>query len=190
MADFDATRAVKEARERTEELAESDNLVPILAAVIAVFAALATLFANHSSVTALAKKNEAILAMNQAADQWSYYQAKRIKLEVNRALLLSGATSSRDGRSKMQKTVAKEDKASKAVLVDAQTLQKSSEDEYERSERFMQSYEKYEVSATLFEVAIVLVSITALMRTKVLLWVGGGATLIGIVFFLQGAVLR
>jgi Domain of unknown function (DUF4337) len=190
MAEFNPARAVKEARERTEQLTEGDKLVPILAAVIAVFAALATLFANHSSVTGLAKKNEAILAMNKAADQWSYYQAKRIKLEVNKALLLSGAASSAPGRTQMQNTVTKEDKASKAVLLDAQTLQKSSEDEYENSERFMQSYEKFEVAATLFEVSIVLVSITALMRTKVLLWVAGGATLVGIIFFLQGSVLR
>ncbi|HKU68578.1 MAG TPA: DUF4337 family protein [Candidatus Baltobacteraceae bacterium] len=188
MAEFNAAHAINEVRERSEQLAEGSKLVPVLAAIIAVCAALATLFANHSSVTGLAKKNEAILAMNKAADQWGYYQAKRIKLEVNKAVLLSGAATSEAGRTQMQKTVAKEDRASKAVLADAQNLQKTSDDEYERSERFMQSYEKYEVSATLFEVSIVLVSLTALMRTKVLLFVAGGATLVGVVFFAQGFI--
>lgn len=186
MAEFNAANAINEANERAEQLAEGDKLIPVLAAVIAVFAALATLFANHSSITGLAKKNEAILAMNKAADQWNYYQAKRIKLEVNNAFVRSGTVTSPAGLKLMEATVAKQNTESQAVLTDAQELQRQSDDEYEVSERFMQAYEKYEVSATLFEVSIVLVSITALMRTKVLLFVAGGATLVGVAFFTVG----
>ena len=47
----------------------------------------------------------------------------------------------------------------------------------------MKAYEKFEVATTLFEVSIVLVSITALMRTRAMLFVAAGATLVGIVFF-------
>lgn len=190
MSEFNAAHAVHEAGERSEQLAEGEKLVPILASIIAVFAALATLFANHSSITGLATKNEAILAMNKATDTWNYYQAKRIKLEVNNALITAGAVKSGDGLKKMQATVTKQNTESQSVLAEAQGLQRESDDEYARAERYMQAYEKYEVAATLFEVSIVLVSITALMRTKALLWVGGGATLIGIVFFLQGMAVR
>jgi len=186
MAEFNAAQAINEANERAEQLAEGDKLIPVLAAIIAVFAALATLFANHSSITGLAKKNEAILAMNKAADQWNYYEAKRIKLEVNRAFVNSGAVTNPSGLKSMEATVAKQDKESQNVLTDAQELQRKSDDQYEVSERFMQAYERYEVSATLFEVSIVLVSITALMRTKVLLFVAAGATLIGVAFFSVG----
>lgn len=190
MGEFNAARALDEAKERHEQLTEGTKLVPIMAAIIAVFAALATLFANHSSISGLATKNEAILASSKATDTWNYYQAKRLKIEVNRALLLSGAVTNPKGRSQMQNTVAKEDTKSQALLTQGQQLEKDSEDHYDRSERFMQSYEKYEVSATLFEVSIVLVSITALMRTKVLLFVASGATIVGIVFFAQGWILH
>lgn len=190
MSEFNATHAMKELQERTEQLAEGEKLVPILAAIIAVFAALATLFANHSSISSLAMKNEAILATSKSTDTWNYYQAKRLKLEVNRAFLISGAASSAGGRKQMQKTASKEDAESKTLLVKAQQLDAQSDDQYERSERFMQSYEKFEVAATLFEVSIVLVSITALMRSRALLYVGGVATAAGIIFFVQGSLLR
>lgn len=190
MGEFNAAHALGEVKERNEQLTEGQKLVPILAAVIAVFAALATLFANHSSISGLNTKNEAILAMNKATDTWNYYQAKRIKYEVNNALILSGAVTSAGGLKAMQRTAAKEDADSHTVRDDAQKLQRESDEHYERSERFMQSYEKYEVSATLFEVSIVLVSVTALMRTKALLWVAGGATIVGIAFFAQGWFLH
>jgi len=54
------------------------------------------------------------------------------------------------------------------------------------SNRFMGSYENYEVGATLFEVSVVLVSITALMRTKLFLLLAGGATLVGLGFLAVG----
>lgn len=190
MGEFNAAHALDEVKERQEQLERGDKLVPVLAAVIAVCAALATLFANHSSISGLATKNEAILSTAKATDTWNYYQAKRLKIEVNRALLLSGAVSNASGLKTMQKTVAKEDADSKKLLTQAQQLDTESDDHYDRAERFMQSYEKYEVSATLFEVSIVLVSLTALMRTKALLFVAGGATIVGLAFFAQGWILH
>jgi hypothetical protein len=190
MPEFNAAHVINEARERNEQLAEGEKLVPILAAVIAVFAALATLFANHSSITGLATKNEAILVQSKAVDQWNYYQAKQIKLEVNNALILSGAVTNKNGLSLMNAAVAKERKKAADASAEAQQLTKQADDEYESAERYMRSYEKFEVSATLFEVSIVLVSITALMRAKTLLWVAGGATIVGAAFFLQGWLLH
>lgn len=187
---FNAARAMNQFKQRAEQLAEGEKLVPILAAVIAVFAAIATLFANHSSISGLAMKNEAILATSKATDTWNYYQAKRLKLEVNRAILISGAASDANGRKAMQKTVAKEDSGSQSLLVKAQQLDAQSDDEYERSERFMQAYEKFEVAATLFQVSVVLVSITALMPTRALLYFVGVATIVGLGFFTQGLFLR
>lgn len=190
MGEFNAAHALDEAKERHERLTEGEKLVPILAAIIAVFAALATLFANHSSIAGLSTKNEAILASSRATDTWNYYQAKRLKIEVNSALINSGAVSSQNGLKKMQATITKENTESKTLLKEGQNLDAQSNDQYDSSERYMQSYEKFEVAATLFEVSIVLVSVTALMRTKVLIFVAGGATIVGIAFFMQGWLLH
>jgi hypothetical protein len=190
MAEFHAAHTLNEAKEREAQLIEGEKLVPILAAIIAVFAALATLFANHSSMSGLATKNEAILAMNKSADQWNYYESKRIKVQLNQALINAGVVENTSGLKKMQALMNKEDTQAQGILKNAQGLQKESDDSYQRSERFMQSYEKYEVSATLFEVSIVLVSITALARLKPLLYVGCGASVIGLIFFAQGMFFR
>jgi hypothetical protein len=61
----------------------------------------------------------------------------------------------------------------------------------EKAERALRSYENFEVSATLFEVAIVIVSITALMRgSRPLIIVGTGAALVGLVFFIAGMLMH
>ncbi len=47
----------------------------ISTALMAVFAALGSLFAGHHS-------NEALLSQLKASDSWNYYQAKGIKYEI------------------------------------------------------------------------------------------------------------
>jgi len=190
MADFNAARALDEAKERHEQLRSGEKLVPISASVIAVLAALATLFANHSSVSALAAKNEAILAMSKASDQYNYYESKRIKVQLNQGLTTAGVVRDSGAANQMRAAAQKDDSQAKSILKDAQSLQKESDEHYMRSEQYMQSYEKYEVAATLFEVCVVLVSITALMRTNVLLFVAGGGTLAGLAFLAQGLLMR
>jgi hypothetical protein len=48
-------------------------------AIIAVFAAVASLESGANSNDALLEKNEAVLAQAKASDQWEFYQAKGIK---------------------------------------------------------------------------------------------------------------
>jgi hypothetical protein len=90
----------------------------------------------------------------------------------------------------MEALMNKEDTAAKRILKTAQTNESESEDHIATAERYMRSYESYEVAATLFEVSIVFVSITALMRNKSLILVGGAATLVGIGFFVAGLMVR
>ena len=48
-------------------------------ALMAVFAAIASLEAGAHSNEAIFEKNEAVLRQSQASDQWSYFQAKGLK---------------------------------------------------------------------------------------------------------------
>jgi len=86
----------------------------------------------------------------------------------------------------MMRRINKEKTEADVILKKAKALEAQSGDYSERSERFMNSYENHEIAATLFEVSIVLVSITALMRTRALLWIAGSATLVGFAFFAVG----
>jgi hypothetical protein len=182
MPEFNAGHALDEAMERHEQISQGGILVPIAAAVIAVFAALATLLANHNSISGLAEKNEAILYQIKSADQYGYYESSRIKEHVYQAILGAGIVAV-PARTQMQSTIGREqDKAAKILKI-AQGDDVAAQDHFKDSEGYMKAYEKFEVATTLFEVSIVLVSITALMRTRAMLYVAAGATLVGIVFF-------
>src|ERR1019366_5997468 len=67
--------------EKAEELRESESrwilFVAISTALMAVLAALSSLFAGHHS-------NEALIQQIKASDQWAYYQAKSIKAEIRK----------------------------------------------------------------------------------------------------------
>lgn len=182
MGEFHAARALRDVDERRQQVASGGKLVPVLTAVIAVLAALATLFAHHSSTLALAKKNEGVLLQAKAADQYNWYQAKQIKVQVGQTLLDSGIVPSATGRQTLEKRIKSEMQNSDAVRDKAKSLENDSNDAMERSDRYMTSYENYQISATLFEVSVVLVSITALMRTRIFLLIAGGATAVGLAF--------
>src|SRR3954462_7733148 len=51
-------------------------------AIIAVFAAIASLQSGANSNDAILEKNEAVLNQSKESDQWSYYQSKGVKAAV------------------------------------------------------------------------------------------------------------
>ncbi len=187
MPDFNAHHTLHEAGERHEQASEGAKLVPIAAAVIAVFAALATLFSNHSSVSGLQKRTLAGIYQTRAADSYSYYESSRIKIEIDGALLQVAAVKPATAAA-LKSRISKESQKSEKTLEQARSNEEEANKYIEDAERHMGSYERFEVSATLFEVSIVLVSITALMRTRALMYVGCVATVIGLGFFSAGFI--
>jgi hypothetical protein len=79
---FDARKALDETEERNEHAAGRNPIVAVSASVIAVCAALTTMFSNHYSVKALSEKNQAILQQTRASDAYNYYESKRIKYHI------------------------------------------------------------------------------------------------------------
>lgn len=189
MAEFNASQALRRAQERHDQITSGDKLVPVLASVVAVLAAIATLFAHHASIRAIAQKNEAVLFQTKAADQYNYFESKRVKAQLDQGLIDSGIVPANSpGRRNMESRISLENSQSESVLAKAKELESESDSWMVLSERFMTKYENYEIAATLLEVSIVLVSMTALMRTHLFLWVAGGATLVGLGFFFGALV--
>lgn len=187
MSEFSAARALEESHERHEHIVHGGSkIVPIAAAVLAVFAAIASLVAHHNSTSALAVKNEAILAENKSSSQYAYYESKRIKTHIYQAFLLAGVTHDPKAAAQMKAIAAKEDAAAKNILKDAEKYGDDSERFSSQSEHHMQVYETEEVAATLFEVGIVFVSISALMTGRLFLYIGGGLSVGGFLFLIKG----
>ncbi len=187
MGEFNPAHALRDVDERRRQIATGERVVPVAAAVIAVLAALATLFAHHSSILALALKNEAVLLQTKSVDQYNYYESKRVRADLMQALIDADLVPKNSpGRAKMEQRIAGETSDADSVLNKAKVLESQASDSIQRSERFVGSYENYQVAATLFEVSIILVSITALSRTKAFLYVAAGATLVGLGFLTVG----
>ena len=148
--------------------------VALTAALLAVFAAVASLYAGHHA-------NEAMLEQIKASDRWSYYQAKSIKslLLKNKADLLQTLNKPVDGKD--QDKLAECAQELKAIEAEAREAEQASSDNFARHTTLAKS-------VTAFQVAIAVCAIAALTKRKWLwhvsiLSAGAGAALLGVAFY-------
>lgn len=191
MAEFNAARTLRESDERAEMVRTGGKLTPVLTSIVAVLAAVATLFSNHAATVGLQFRTQAGISQTRASDQYAYYESKRIKSEISEALVEAGIVTNAAARKSLQLRVVKQTNDASSILKKAHAQEEQSETELVKAERSMRSYESHEVAATLFEVAVVIISITALMRrTTALVVTSAGAALIGLAFFINGLLLH
>ena len=154
--------------EKTAESNESGwfKFVAISTAFMAVFAAISGLMAGHYS-------NEALIDQIQASDQWSYYQAKGIKAEVN-ALQVTGGIAN-------QASVSKYKKEQEEIRQEAEKLQGE-------SKILLAKHVKLASAVTLFQIAIAISAISMLTRKKSL-WIASLIiSMFAVVFFIAGFI--
>lgn len=175
-----------DAAEMQDAAARGGRVVSVAIAVAAVLAALGTLLAHHSSVQALTTKNQAILSQARASDAYGKYEAHQVRYQIAQTLIASGILPEGDGRRSLSDLAKSERDASASLLVKAQTLERSSEEDDRYSDVVLKSYEMLQLSTTFFDIAVVLVSISALARTRALLIAGGVLSAVGIVLLIVG----
>ncbi len=170
------------------EANQGNRLVSLAAAVIAVLAALGTLFAHHRSISALSAKNQAILTQARASDTFNAYEAKQIRANIYRALLASDLVKDPKKKAQLDSAAQSENATAPAALERARALEHQSLEEDERSERILRSYELLQYATTAFEISIVLVSISALSGGGRLLPFGCAVSGLGLVLLVAGFV--
>ena len=153
-----------EAREKLEEIGEHAQgwvrYLSLSTAVIAVLAAIATLLSGNYANDALLRKNDAILAQTKASDQWNYYEAKGVKTNVDEGFYRQAPDPAL--KAEIDKYVGQQadiEKQAKAFEEQAATLN-------EQSEAYLSKHHRLAIAVTLFQVAIALSAIAALLRTK------------------------
>jgi hypothetical protein len=179
---FNAHKVLEESGERHEQAKHGDPMVAISASIIAVLAALMTMFANHYSVRALSVKNEAILQQARASDAYAYYESKRIKYHIYTAFVAADLARDSHRLAALSTTAKTEEAAAVPILKQANELEADSNENQERSELLLNSHEALEVATTLLEIAIVFVSISALTQTRFLIYLGGGCAIAGVIY--------
>jgi hypothetical protein len=157
-------------------------------AVIAVFAAVASLESGGNSNEAILAKNEAILFESQASDQWAYYQAKGVKqsLAANQALTLTATNPSLAAKFDAEAARYKGEQGD--IQTEARALEAKVEASNQRAEHLLEHHHRFAISVTMFQIAIALSAIAALTRRKALWMVGLAASLVGLALFAHGFV--
>lgn len=171
---------------RRVDIRRGNKLVSLAAAIIAVLAALGTLFSHHRSIAALSAKNQAILTQARASDTYNAYEAKQTRFNIYSALIASDLVRSPQRRASLESVADTERSSSPAVLKKAQGLEEQAARDDEHSQALLKSYEILQFATTMFEVSIVLVSISALAGARLFLPLGCALSTVGLVLFAIG----
>lgn len=168
----------------------SHKKVALLIAILALFLAFAETLAKGAQTTALSSTIE-------AANLWSFFQAKTIRMTAVRTAaeaveveLLQ--TSSDQVKEVLQKRIA--DWKQTAARYDSEPETQEGRKELSaraqaaeaKRDRTLAAYHHYEVASAAVQIAIVLASASIVTGAPVLIWLGGGLGIVGVVFSLIG----
>jgi len=122
--------------------------VALSTAVLAVLAAIAGLLSGKHA-------NEAMMSQIEASDQWGYYQAKSIKASVLDAKMsLANAVNEKD-----REKAARYEEEQSEIKTEAERKQSQAKLNFHR-------HEVYARGVTMFQIAIAIAAISALMKTR------------------------
>ncbi len=147
--------------------------VALTAALLAVFAAIASLYAGHHA-------NEAMLEQIKASDQWSYYQSKSIK-----SMLLKSKTDLIQALDKQAD--AKDEEKLAAYAQELKEIEDKARESEHSSHEHLTRHIDLAKAVTAFQIAIAICAISALTKRKWLWYLSivsgcGGLVLLGIAF--------
>jgi hypothetical protein len=151
---------VEEAMEKNEK--KGTMAIAISTALMAVFAAIASLLAGHHA-------DEALIEQIRASDQWAFYQAKGIKDEI------INLTNSPD----------KEIRSAKYKSEQAEIQQKAKESE-KVSHEHLEHHMTLARAVTLFQISIAISAIAILTRKRFLWLISLFISCVGLFFFVTG----
>jgi hypothetical protein len=180
------SKAFEDATERANAVHEGGSRwVPVAAAVLAVLAAVSGFLANVRATQALIAKNDSIVATTRASDTYNEYQAERLKFVIVESALEAG-TAPAASAEKLRATAAREAVKAPPLMKLAQSFEHRADELDVKSEHLLSQHETIEIASTLFEVSIVLVSISALVGSRLLPIAAGVASAVGALAFALG----
>lgn len=187
---------LEEVREEvTEEMLGSGkeswiSYLALTTVLLAVCATLSSFKEGNNSV-------DSVLNQTQASDQWAYYQSKSIKAylyEMQKEQMEVEIKSEGKDLSSTKKEqysrkideyankIARYEKEKKEIMADARKYEGLRDDAQKRAEIFG-------VAVIFLQMGILLCSLSALMKRRVLWLLGGVVGAVGVVYFVNGYVL-
>jgi uncharacterized membrane protein YidH (DUF202 family) len=157
-------------------------------AMVAVFAAVASLQSGSYSNEAILEKSDAMLNQARASDAWAYYQAKSVKAAIagNQQMLVA------DTRPEAARQLEAQVKRYRDETEKIQEQAKAFEDKVAENDResreLMHKHHKFAITVTMLQIAIALSAIAALTRRRPLWFLGLAVSVAGLANFVLGFV--
>jgi len=167
------------------------DYLAISTALFAVLAALAALEAGSTANEALYLANQAVLQQTRAVDSWSEYQADSVKKYAaqNLATVLSHVNGTPAEIAAAQAEAAKRQARQGVLQTEAQQRDAETAALSKDSQERLEHHHRFALSVTIFQVAIGLAAIAALLRQPRLWLVSLGAGAAGVLSLVNGFTL-
>jgi hypothetical protein len=155
-------------------------------ALVAVFAAIASLMSGSNSNEAILEKSEAMLNQSLASDQWAYYQAKSVKSAIASGQAQIVLETKPDVAAKLNADAKRYTAEGEKIKSEATELEARVKENNARSQELMERHHKFAITVTLLQIAIALSAIAALTRRRAMWYVGLAVSAGGLVMFALG----
>uniref|UniRef100_A0A7C3LR35 DUF4337 domain-containing protein n=1 Tax=Leptospirillum ferriphilum TaxID=178606 RepID=A0A7C3LR35_9BACT len=188
----DLIESVTESLEEREHKRDEWNIrVALTTSILAVLAALSNLESEQKTSEAILLKNSAIFFQAKSSDQWSFYQAKKIKLHMseNQLRLEKIMKAPASDLAKLKGLVGKYKTQVKDIRNGALNFEKRRDDLNDASEKALRHHHSFAISVVCFQVSIVLSSMAVMLRRSMLWYVSIGLGSIGLLAFSNGYFL-
>lgn len=172
----------KETKHHKEEQERSkfNNWIAITISIYAVLTAIAGLKEGQVTTETLLEMDNAVLYQAQASDQWSFYQAKSIKGEIYKT---SGVNvTDPNTKKEYDANVKRYDSEKAEVQKTAEELEKKRDAKMNETNHFIHQHHSAGLALVFFQIAIVLASVSSLLRKKVLWFVSMFVSVVGIYY--------
>ena len=187
MSDYTSKEAMEHVERAHELFSQSENavlrLVPLMAAVLAIFAGLSSLYGGRLGERALTFRNEAVLHEVNASDLWAEYQAESLKAHL---YSISALAQSGNAAAAMRAAAAKYRGEQAPLRVGAQRNEAQRDEALRASVTIEKNKNLFQAALALFEVAIVLTSVAAIVKRPWLLVLAGIGGVVGIAVCILG----
>ena len=134
--------------------------VSITIAILAVLAAVTNSLEQVETAKAITNSSRAVLAQNQASDQWAFYQAKSMKKHIYTLAADEGFPNA----DKFRKTAAKEAADGDAITKQAQAFEKKREALNEGVELHETRHHRLAMGGTLIEIGVAIATVAIVTR--------------------------
>ena len=140
--------------------------IALTTAVLAAFAAVASLQAGDTVNEALVLKTEATRLQAEASDQWAYYQAKGVKAAVQEAAQAAWRASAKEPPGELGVKVRKYGQEQSQIEAAAREKEKERDAKSYEADVLLRHHHGYARAVTLFQIAIALGAVAALTRVR------------------------